>query len=182
MTQPLVAVVFTLSTVWLNSANPNGSSNKTGRSHARGRRFLNVKRMKSFKSLHNDHSGFSLVEILIATVVIGMMVIAFGNIFIAIGSMQRENDNLYIANKAAEGVIEGLRNNHFNTLVADGIPHEYTSEVSNYYLPDPKQATVTITEPTPGLKRIEVSVTWKEGGRDKEVRQSAMLGQIGIAQ
>lgn len=130
----------------------------------------------------NQSSGFSLTEIVIATTVIGLMVVAFANIFISIGSMQRENDNLYIANRAAEGVIEGLRNNHFNSLVPDGQSHEYSSEIPDLYLPDPKTATYVITEPSPGLRQIEVTVTWKEGGRDKQVKQSALLGQIGIAQ
>lgn len=110
------------------------------------------------------------------------MVVAFANIFIAIGTMQRENDNLYIANKAAEGVIEGLRNNHFNSLVPDGQVHNYDSEIPDLYLPDPKTATFVITEPSPGLRRIEATVSWKEGGRNKQVKQTALLGQIGIAQ
>lgn len=139
-----------------------------------------------FKPISNkiqrDSSGFSLIEIVIATTVIGLMIVAFANIFIGIGSMQRENDNLYIANRAAEGIIEGLRNNHFNSLVPDGQTHEYSSEIPDLYLPDPKTATYIITEPSPGLRKIEAIVTWKEGGRDKEVRQTALLGQIGIAQ
>ncbi len=127
-------------------------------------------------------SGFSLIEIVIATTVIGMMIVAFANIFIAIGSMQRENDNLYIANKAAEGAIEGLRNNHFNSLVPDGQVKDYTEGIPDMYLPDPKTATFIITEPSPGLRKIEVTVSWKEGGRDKQLKQTALLGQIGIAQ
>lgn len=133
------------------------------------------------KSKISNSTGFSLVEIVVATAVIGMMIIAMSNLLIAVSSIQEQNDHLALASRVAEARIESLRNSHYNSLPISPPAIDFTSELPEE-LPGPKIGTVTVTEPNPGMKRLDVSITYHEVNRDKTVQMSALLGNIGISQ
>ncbi len=57
----------------------------------------------------------------------------------------------------------------------------FTSELPAE-LPNPKTGAAAITEPVPGLKRVDVTVTYRHAGQDKQVKVSSMIGIIGITQ
>lgn len=100
------------------------------------------------KSKISNSTGFSLVEIVVATAVIGMMIIAMSNLLIAVSSIQEQNDHLALASRVAEARIESLRNSHYNSLPISPPAIDFTSELPEE-LPGPKIGTVTVTEPNP---------------------------------
>jgi prepilin-type N-terminal cleavage/methylation domain-containing protein len=131
--------------------------------------------------LHHKNSGFSLVEIVVALAIIGIMIVSLANLFIAIGVLQRQNRNLTLATRIAESKIEGLRNNHYNALAPSPPPIDFTNELPDE-LAEPRSAIVTISEPTPGIKRLDITISYREGLQTKTIRLSSLLGNIGIAQ
>lgn len=125
------------------------------------------------------HSGFSIIEIAITVAVIGMMIIGLSNLMVAIGGIQRQSDNLSVATRLAEAKIESLRNNQYNTLVNGTI--DFSDELPQR-LAAPRSGTVSVSEPSPGLKRLDIDVSYRENSRTKTVRLSAIIGNIGISQ
>ena len=135
----------------------------------------------AMKTKDTNITGFSIVEIVVATAVIGMMIIAMTNLLITVSSIQEQNDHLALASRQAEAKIESLRNSHYNSLPLSPPAIDFSADLPAE-LPEPKSATVTVTEPSPGLKRLDVSITYHEVNRDKTVSLSALLGNIGLAQ
>lgn len=129
---------------------------------------------------HKNQDGFSLVELIVAIVVIGLLVVGVTSLYITIESTQRKTRLLETATRAGEKKIEELRNNHYNTLEANSVM-TFTNELPNT-LPEPRSATVTVTEPTAGIKRVDVSITYRDGRSNKEVALSSLIGVIGIGQ
>lgn len=132
-----------------------------------------------FHSSKLPQGGFTLVELVVATVVIGMMIIALSNLAIAIDAVQRQNQRITKAGRIAELKIESLRNQHYNAL-SDGTI-DFTSELPSD-LPSPHSAQVIVTSPTEDIKRLDVTVTYKDGKNTRNVKLSALIGNIGIAQ
>ncbi len=126
-------------------------------------------------------SGFTLIEVAVALVVAGLIIISLSNIFIAISVVQRQSDHLALATRSAEQEIESLRNSHYNTLVDSPPPIDFTSQLPTA-LATPRSASVNVSEPSAGIKRLDVTITWQEGSRSKTIELSSLLGNIGIAQ
>lgn len=109
------------------------------------------------------------------------MIIGISSLFIAINSVQRQNEHLSVAARAGETKIESLRNNHYNSLAVSPPAIDFTSELPSE-LPEPRSGTVTVSEPSPGLKRLDLQITYFESGRNKTVKMSTLIGNIGISQ
>ncbi|MBI3983670.1 type II secretion system protein [Candidatus Microgenomates bacterium] len=126
-------------------------------------------------------TGFSLVEIAVGIAVIGLIIVALSDLLITVTGIQRQNRNLALATRTAEQKIESLRNSHYNSLAVSPPPLDFTAELPAE-LATPRTAQVNISEPTPGMKRLDVTITYQEGSRAKSVALSALIGNIGISQ
>jgi len=124
--------------------------------------------------------GFTLVELVVTIAITGMLVVGVTSLFITIETTQRKTRLLEIATRAGEKKIEELRNNHYNSLTAD-TTITFTNELPDA-LPEPRQATVAVSEPTEDVKRVDVNITYKDGRINKEVELSSLIGVIGIGQ
>lgn len=129
----------------------------------------------------NNKSGFTVVEIAVGTVVIGLMVIALTDTFIAISAIQRQSANLSLASRVAEQKIESLRNNHYNNLTNSPPPIDFTNELPDQ-LAGPRSATITVSEANAGIKRLDIAISYREGSRTKNLKFTALIGNIGISQ
>ena len=147
----------------------------------KGRLLLPTFFIRKMERLNSNNDGFTLVELVVVTAVVGLMIISLGNLFIGIGSIQRQADRLAIADRIAEDKIESLRNAHYNTLTNSPPSLDFTNELPAD-LPTPRSGLITISEPNPGIKRLEVIITYKESSRTKTVQLSALIGNIGISQ
>lgn len=125
------------------------------------------------------NQGFTLIEIVVATVLSGLLVISVTNLFIVTEDTQRQSQRMELATRAGEQKIEGLRNNHYNTL-EPGTTIDFTDELPP--LLDRPSGTVEITEPEPGLRRLDVNVTYYDGRRERMVDLTTIIGDVGIAQ
>lgn len=125
-------------------------------------------------------NGFTLVELIVAVAVVGLMVVGVTTLFITIQTTQRKTQLLETATRAGEKKIEELRNINYNNLTA-GSTITFTNELPSE-LPSPKTGTVAVSEPTPSVKRVDVTITYDEGSNTKTVKQSSLIGVIGVGQ
>ncbi len=124
--------------------------------------------------------GFTLIEIVVTTALVGLIVISVANLFIMAGNTQRESQRLEMATRTGEKKIESLRNNHYNSLEA-GTTRDFTGELPPE-LDTPRTATVDITEPEPGLRKLDVDITYTSGSDQERVDLTTVIGNVGISQ
>ena len=125
-----------------------------------------------------DSHGFTIIELLVTMVVTGIMVLGITQMFALIGSTQRENNQLEAATRAGQTEIESLRNLNYVNLVA-GNTVDFTSQLPST-VPSPRSGTVAISEPTDGVKRVDVTITYHDGGHAHTVMLSSLIGALGI--
>ncbi|MFO0886985.1 MAG: prepilin-type N-terminal cleavage/methylation domain-containing protein [Candidatus Saccharimonadales bacterium] len=123
--------------------------------------------------------GFTLPELLVTIVVIGIVFMGLSSIFISIQRMQVKTAYLESATRSAQKEIESLRNINYNNLTA-GQNIDFSDQLVD--LPTGSTGSVAVTEPSPGLKRVDVTVTYSYEGQTKNVNLSSLIGVIGIAQ
>ena len=124
--------------------------------------------------------GFGIVEVVIAIVLLASLSLALTGMFRGILYIQSAAMYQKSATLAGQREIESLRNSNYNALTA-GSTITFTSELPAE-LPVPKVGSAVVSEPVSGLKRIDVTVSYKHGGSDKQVKLSSTIGIIGISQ
>lgn len=134
----------------------------------------------NYKKTTRRQSGFGLVEIVIAIGLLGIVSIALTGMFRGILYIQSSAMYQKTATLAAQREIETLRNSNYNDLAA-GSTITFTTDLPAE-LPKPKTGVAAVTEPVPGLKRVDITVTYRHAGQDKQVKVSSMIGIIGITQ
>lgn len=129
--------------------------------------------------MSKKESGFTLVELIVSITIIGIVLTSVTGLFLTIQSTQRRTAYMQSATRAAQRQMESLRNNNYNNLVA-GQTITFTDQ-----LPDNLQrptGTVLVSEPTSGLKRVDITVEYYEGTSRQEVKLSSLVGILGITQ
>lgn len=134
--------------------------------------------MLDISMLDKTESGFTLIELLVTIAMFGVFVIGIVNLYIATDRTQRKTYNLEVATRTGEAKIESLRNSQYSNLVADSDVN-FTSELPGD-LPDPKNATFHVSETDPGLKRVDLTISYGEGRDSGTVKQSSLIGIVGI--
>lgn len=128
----------------------------------------------------NQQTGFTLVEMLVTIIVLGLAVAALAGLFFEMQQVQTESAHLDLATRAAQTEIEVLRNNSYNSLTP-GQNINFTSSLPAA-LPADKSGTVVVSQPVAGLRRVDVTVTWSDGSKPQTVELSSTIGVIGIGQ
>jgi hypothetical protein len=83
------------------------------------------------------------------------------------------------ANSYAEAKIEELRNKGYNSL-SNGTT-SLTSDLPTQ-LPRSRSASITITTPTAGLKKLDLTVSYKSEGKTNTFSYTTYMGELGVAQ
>lgn len=124
--------------------------------------------------------GFTLIELLVTIVITGFVIASISSLIISIDATQRSNELLETATRAGEQQIELLRNNSYNTLIP-GEDIIFTDQLPDRLLA-PRSGVVVVSEPITGVRRVDVTVTYRDGDRSRDVKLSSLIGQIGIGQ
>jgi len=126
-----------------------------------------------------EQAGYTLVELMVAIVVIGILVIGVSGFMIGINNIQKNVNYKESASRAAATEMESLRNAKYNTLV-NGSTIDFTDKLPDN-LPTNKSGTVEVSEPITGLKKVVVTVSYQTNGQTQQVKLSSLIGQIGIS-
>lgn len=125
-------------------------------------------------------AGFTLVELLVALAVLGVLSIGLVTLFDTVQTIQRSGQYQEAATLAAQREIESLRNSNYGALTS-GQTINFTSDLPSI-LPGTKSGTAVISEPAVGLKRLDVTVSYVYKGTTKQVKVSSLIGELGITQ
>jgi len=122
--------------------------------------------------------GFTLVELLLTIVVLGIVITSLGGLFYITQILEVQSQHLDLATRAARTEIEDLRNAGYDTLTP-GDTINFTSSLPTE-LPPSRSGTVTISQPASGLRRVDVTVSYTDYGQPETVTLSSDIGIIGI--
>lgn len=134
--------------------------------------------MAKSKKAANQQSGFTLVEMLITIVVLGIAITSIATLYYTMEGTQTRSRNLDLATRAAQTEIEVLRNNSYNSLTP-GTSINFTSSLPAG-LPRDKQGVAAISQPQPDLRQVDVTITYTDGSTPETVKLSSTIGVIGI--
>jgi prepilin-type N-terminal cleavage/methylation domain-containing protein len=134
----------------------------------------------SAQILGNDTGGFTLIELMVTIVVLGIVITSLGGLYYIMQITQVQSQHLDLATRAARTEIENLRNNGYDSLT-NGSNINFTSTLPPA-LPPGKRGTVVVSEPLSGLKRVDVTIAYTDYGRPETVILSSDIGIIGIGQ
>ncbi len=130
--------------------------------------------------LNKEESGFTLIELLVTIGFFGLVTISIINLYISVEASQQKSYRLEVATRAGEAQIESLRNSQYGTLETDS-DIDFTNQLPAD-LPEPRSGIVHVSEPEPGLKKVDITITYKDGENNNTVRQSSFIGIVGIGQ
>lgn len=119
------------------------------------------------------------VELLIAIIVGGILVLSLNNIVSTHVYLSQRGRDLSVANSYAEQKIEALRSKGFLTL-SNGTTN-VTSELPGE-LKSPRSASLNISSVSPAIKRVHLSVTYSEQGTARTQTYTTYVGELGVGQ
>jgi prepilin-type N-terminal cleavage/methylation domain-containing protein len=130
--------------------------------------------------MKDKQAGFTIVELLTTIVLIGLVTGWLASLFISIQNIQQQTTYVDLATRAAQREIETLRNDNYASLTP-GQTINFTSQLPSR-LPGGSSGTVQVSQPTTDLRRVDVTVTYKVIGKQRNVTLSSLIGVIGITQ
>ena len=131
-------------------------------------------------TLSPSEGGFTLVELLVTIVVLGIIISSLGGLYYLMQIMEVQSQHLDLAIRSAHTEIEDLRNNGYDAL-DPGSTINFTASLPPA-LPADKSGTATVSEPSSGLRRVDVTVSYTDYGKPQAVTLSSDIGIIGIRQ
>ena len=135
---------------------------------------------KANSNRKRQESGFTLIEILITIIVLGLVITSLADMYYVVQTTEAKSLAYDSAVRAARTEIEDLRNNGYDTLTA-GSTITFTPTIPSN-LPITATGSVLISEPMHGLRRVDVTVTYVQYGQTINVELSSEIGIIGLGQ
>lgn len=125
-------------------------------------------------------NGFTIVELMVSIVLVGISAVGISYTFISIQNIQRQATLMDTATRDAQSEIESLRNNNYTSLTPGEVINFTPSLSTN--LPAGSTGTATVSQPSTDLRRVDASVTYASGGQNHTITISSLIGAIGITQ
>lgn len=119
------------------------------------------------------------VELLIAMIVGGILILALNNIVSSHVYLSQRGRDLSVANAYAEQKIEALRSTGFLGL-SDGTT-DLTAELPDE-LKTPRSASLAVSSYTSAIKRIHLTLTYNEQGTARTQTYTTYVGELGVGQ
>jgi len=128
--------------------------------------------------MKNKSGGFTVVELLIAVGLVGVLV---PSLYLAVNSINITNKrsrNIFLANVSVENKIEKLRSGGYNSIPTGEL--DFTNELPAE-LPKPNKALLKISA-SEGKKIIDVSINFQDAGRQRSTQYKTIISETGIGQ
>lgn len=138
-----------------------------------------TKKLKAVR-LNSSAKGFTLVELIVTIVVLGIVITSLGTLYYEMQVAEVRSQHYDLAVRAARTEIERLRNNGYSALTPGGTI-VFTSSLPTA-LPRDRAGSVAISQPTADLRRVDVTITYADYGRAETIILSSDIGVIGIGQ
>lgn len=132
----------------------------------------------------HDQQGFSLLENLLVILVIGAIIILIANLPNAAGLITKSS-HLSLGREIAVSEIENKRMENYVNLVNDTTP---LTDSRMSLLPHGKgtvtveDCDITICTSSEHVKKVTVSVSWKDNNKQQNVNLTTFIGEGGLNQ
>lgn len=129
---------------------------------------------------HQHRKGFTLIEQLVAAVVMLVVFVSVTQAFVGIGIVNNRANAQTEAVELMQQKLEQLRNTPYNNLAVGST--DFSTEMNDFpSMQSPRSAVIEITEVNPGiLKRIDITVSYSKSGATRTVATSTLIGLRGI--
>lgn len=124
-------------------------------------------------------AGFTTIELLIAIAIIGIAVPGIISFTTALNRLNDRAVDLNTINALAENKIESLRSIGYIGL------ENGTTDFSNELpasINAPKSASYTVSTPSPGIKQVDLTVTYTLQNRLQSIEFKTYVGEVGVGQ
>jgi prepilin-type N-terminal cleavage/methylation domain-containing protein len=128
-------------------------------------------------------SGLTLVELLVCMVVASVIIGLLSQVVTSYIHISKQGRFLNLANSYVEGKVEALRNGGYNSLVviAGSTTTDLTGELPSQ-LPPSRSASMTVTNPSPGIKQVSLTVSYRDQGKNNSYGYTTYIGELGVGQ
>ena len=134
---------------------------------------------KEVKVGKHKQAGFTVVELLVAIAVVGILVPTLIGFVTTLNRFNDRTRDLTLVTSMAENKIEGLRSIGYSG-VNDG-NYSFTNELPPT-LSSPKSASYTVTTPTAGMKQVDLAISFNDHGTTQTVNYRTYIGELGVGQ
>ncbi len=131
------------------------------------------------KTPNLSSKGFTIVEILVAIAVAGVVVGSLSQVVTSFVHVSQRGRYLNLANSYVEAKVESLRNTGYNAL-ATGTT-SLTSELSTQ-LPRSRSASMTVSVPATGLKQVDITISYTDQSQSNSYAYTTYIGELGVGQ
>ncbi len=129
--------------------------------------------------MKNTRGGFTVVELLIAIAVMGMVIPTLASLVTNVSRLNDRARDLAVINALAENKAESLRSISY-VGVSNGT-YDFTNELPAT-ISKPNQASYTVTSASPSLKQIDVEISVTTYGEEQTISYRTYLGELGVGQ
>lgn len=137
------------------------------------------------KRIKLNQAGFSLVELLITMIVIGVLFGAFLVTFTSIQNINKKALDVNLANSIAYAKVQEYENKNFTSL-QNTTPTGSLVQVEDFAnslpnsLESPRVATVSINTISPTLKQIVVNIQFGSGPSQRTIQYADFIQRNGL--
>lgn len=121
--------------------------------------------------------GFTIVEILVSIAVAAIVIASLSQVVTTYVHLAQRGRWLNLANAYVEAKVESLRNVGYNGLAPGST--SLTSELTTQ-LPPARSASMTVGNPSGGLKKVEITVSYPDQGQTKTYSYTTYIGELGV--
>lgn len=129
--------------------------------------------------LPKNQRGFTIIELLISIGIFAIIVPALAAGLNNLVVLNNRSRDLAIANLIAESKAEEVRNTGFNGLAVGTT--DFSSELPDE-LANPKSASYTISNSTPGLLEVDISISYKDYSSTRTQSYKTIISELGVGQ
>jgi len=127
----------------------------------------------------NNNYGYTIVELLVALIVGGILITAITTIVTTQGTLTQRSRDLVISSAFAEAKFEAIRSAGYLSL-SDGAT-DITSEMP-VELNDSRNAEINVSSPSAGIKKVELEITYNSQGSSRTNTYTTYIGELGVGQ
>jgi len=142
---------------------------------------MNICSKKGLKRIGPQASGFTVVEVIMSTVVAGLVIIALSTLIVSLNSMNAQVRAVNSAHSIVEGKFEDIRNRKFNALPAPGTMEDFTDELP-VVMSEPRSATVTYVANDISSIRVEIELEFTVNNQSRTFDYATIVGELGVGQ
>lgn len=124
---------------------------------------------------HHSQQGFSIVELIVAMVLFGIVVAVVGGLINVLTQMNDYTSDTVATSSIVQNKIESLRSKGYNGVTVGTV--DFSNELPST-IPIPRAASYTVEQVSTSARAITVVITY----RGKTHTYKTYLGELGVAQ